>query len=301
MRKLDLIIPGLIGTTVLGIPVAPLAMSGGEGVKLSGVAEIRATYLHLDDDGKNVLQGGEASDYWIFGGWGATDVAWRALNLQADFSAEGNLDETSADDTYQHSYGGGLHVGWRDPELGSFGAFGSAGHVKINNVGGNDPDTVAWGIGLEGQAFFDAFTLYLQAGYLDRETLSSGGDVDALKNAGFGRVVGRYFCGDNLKLESEVSYTQGKMDPDEDNVWILGWGADVEYRLGGTPVSGFVGYTGARYDQDDDSDVLYEHRVGFGVRVYFGQESLIANDRHGASFDLPRYLEWNGQIAGALE
>jgi hypothetical protein len=47
--------------------------------------------------------------------------------------------------------------------------------------------------------------------------------------------------------------------------------------------------------------VLYEHRIGFGVRVYFGQESLRANDRHGASLDLPRYLEWNGQIAGALE
>lgn len=125
--------------------------------------------------------------------------------------------------------------------------------------------------------------------------------MDALKNAGFGRAVGRYFCGDDFKLEAAVSYTQGKMDPDEDKVWILGWGADVEYRLGATPVSGFVGYTGARYDQSDDSDVLYEHRIGFGVRVYFGQESLKANDRNGVSLDLPRYLEWNGQIAGALE
>ena len=114
-------------------------------------------------------------------------------------------------------------------------------------------------------------------------------------------MVGRYFCGDDFKLESEVSYTQGKMDPDEDNVWILGWGAELEVRLGGMPVAGFVGYTGARYDQDDDSDVLYEHRIGFGVRAYFGHESLKANDRHGASLDLPRTLEWNGQIAGALE
>jgi hypothetical protein len=53
--------------------------------------------------------------------------------------------------------------------------------------------------------------------------------------------------------------------------------------------------------QDDDQDVLYEHRIGFGVRAYFGQESLESNDRHGASLHLPRYLEWNGQIAGALE
>jgi hypothetical protein len=257
--------------------------------------------LHLDDNGKKVIQDGEASDYWTLMGGGALDVAWRALNLQADFSAEGNLDEKSADDTYQHSYGGGLHVGWRDPERGSFGAFGTVGHVKINNVGGDDPDTVAWGAGLEGQAFFDPFTLYLQAGYLDREPRSSGGDVDALKNAGFGRAVGRYFFGGDFKLEAEASYTQGEMDPDEDNVWILGWRAAAEYRLGGTPVSGLLGYTGARYDQDDDSDVLYEHRIGFGVRFYFGQESLETNDRNGVSLDLPRYLEWNGQIAGALE
>jgi hypothetical protein len=175
------------------------------------------------------------------------------------------------------------------------------GSVQINNVGDNDPDTVVFGVGLEGQLFFDSLTLYLQGGYLDRQSIASGGDVDALKNAGFARLVGRYFLGDHLKLEPEVSYTQGKMDPDVDKVWILGWGADVEYRLGDTPVSGFVAYTGAHYDQSDDDDKLYEHRIGFGVRVYFGQESLEANDRHGVSLDLPRYLEWNGQIAGALE
>ena len=296
-------IRGLVGFALVGVLVASPAMgeAGSEGVKLSGKGKFLATYLNLDDDGKNVIQGGEASDYWTLGGGGALDVAWRALHLQADFSAEENLDEKSADDTYRHSYGGGLHVGWRDPERGSFGAFGSVGHVKINNVGGSDPDTVAWGVGLEGQAFFDPFTLYLQAGYLDRESLSNGGDVDALKNAGFGRAVGRYFYGDDFKLEAEAAYTQGKMDPDVDTVWILGWGIDAEVRLGGTPVSGFVGLTGTRYDQDDDSDVLYEHRIGFGVRVYFGQESLKANDRNGVSLDLPRYLEWNGQIAGALE
>ena len=294
-------IRGLIGSAVAGFLAASPAMAGDEGVKLSGRGEFLATYLHLDDNDKDVIQGGEASNYWLLGGGAALDVAWRALNLQADFSAEGTLDEKSADDTYQYSYGGGLHVGWRDPERGSFGAFGAVGNVKIHNLGDNDSDTVAWSVGLEGQAFFDPFTLYLQGGYLDREPLSSGGDIDALKNAGFGRVVGRSFCGDDFKLEAEVSYTQGKMDPDEDNVWILGWGAEFEYRLGGMPVSGFVGYTGARYDQSDDSDVLYEHRIGFGVRAYFGQASLKANDRRGASLDMPRTLEWNGQIAGALE
>ena len=248
-----------------------------------------------------MIQGGEASNLWTLGGGGALDVAWGALNLQADFLAEGNIDETSANDTYLRSYGGGLHFGWRDPELGSFGGFGGAGDVRINSVDEPDPDTTVWAAGLEGQAFFDRFTLYLQSGYLDRETLASGGDPGALKDAGFGRALGRYFLRDDLKLEAETSYAQGKMDPDSDKVWILGWGTELEYRLGSLPLSGFFRYTGARYDQSDDKDVLYEHRIGFGVRVYFGRESLLANDRHGASLEMPHYLEWNGQTAGALE
>jgi hypothetical protein len=294
-------IPRRIGFAVLGVLIAFSAMGEDTGVKLSAKGEFAANYLHLDDDAKGVIQGGEASDYWLLGGGGALGVAWRGLNLQADFSAEGTLDERSADDTYLHSYGGGLHVGWRNPERGYFGAFGSAGNFEINNVGGGDPDTVAWGAGIEGQIYFEPATLYLQAGYLDRESLSSGGDIDALKNAGFARAIGRAFIGDNFKSEVEISYTQGKMDPDVDTVWILGWGVDAEYRPNGWPVSGFVGYTGARYDQDDDSDVLYEHRIGFGVRFYFGPATLRDNDRNGVSLDLPRYLEWNGQVAGALE
>jgi hypothetical protein len=91
------------------------------------------------------------------------------------------------------------------------------------------------------------------------------------------------------------------MDPDEDNVFIPGWGAGVEARLPGTPFSGFVRYTGAYFFQDDDSDKLVESRIGFGVRFYFGQPTLKANDRRGVSLDLPRYLEWGGITGGPLE
>lgn len=276
-------------------------MGGTEGVALSARGEFLATYLHLDDRGDRVIQGGEASNLWTLGGGGWLDAAWRALHLQLDFSGEGTVNHTSADDTYLGSLGGGLHAGWRDPELGSLGLFGAVGNVWINDEDGRDPETIAWGVGLEGQVFFDATTLYLQSGYLDRESVSSGGDIDALKNAGFVRGVARYFWGDALELEAEASFAAGKMDPDEDDVVIVGWGAELEYRLRDTPVAGFVSYTGAYYNQDDDKDELFEHRIGFGVRIYFGRGSLLANDRHGASLDLPRYLEWNGQIAGALE
>jgi hypothetical protein len=283
-----------------GLLVVCSAAAGDTGVELSGRGEFRATYLDLDG-GPGVIQSGEASDYWTVGGGGALDAAFGALNVQADFSGEATLDEGSANDTYQGSYGGGLHAGWRDPERGALGVFGAAGEFYINNETGPNTDNVAWVVGGEGQAYFDAVTLYLQAGYLDREPVSSGGDLDALKNAGFVRGVGRYFPTDDLKLELEGSYAQGKMDPDEDNVWIAGWGAEAEYRMRDRPIAGFVRYTGSHYNQDDDTDELTEHRFGFGFRVYFGRETLRAHDRRGASLDLPRYLEWNGQVAGALE
>jgi hypothetical protein len=295
----------LIGPFLIGALLARPARAGGDGLELSGQAEFIATYLRFDDIHKDetdpVVQPEEARNLWPLGGGGALDAALGHLHLQADFSGEINVHNRSDDDTYLGSFGGGLHPGWRDPELGSLGAFAAMGQFGINDLDGPTRTTYAWGVGLEGQIFFDPATLYLQAGYLDREPLSSGGDVNALKNAGFGRVVGRWFCGEDLELDLEASYAQGKMDPDGDNVHIGGWGAGVEARWPGTPLAGFLRYTGAYYFQDDDSDKLLETRIGFGVRVYFGQPSLKANDRHGVSLDLPRYLQWNGVTAGPLE
>lgn len=291
----------LVGPALVGALLATPALGADDCcLMLSGEGELIASYLHLDDtDG--VIQPDEASNLWTLGGRGALDAYLGVWHLQTDFSGEGTVHNRSADDTYMGSFGGGLHAGWRDPELGSLGAFGAMGQFKINDLDGADRTSYAWGVGLEGQLFLDSTTLYLQSGYLDREALSSGGNINALKNAGFVRGVGRYFWTDNFMLQAEGSYAQGKMDPDRDNVLIAGWGAEMEYRLANTPIAGFLGYTGAYYFQDDDVDKIWEHRIGFGVRVYFGERSLKASDRHGASLDLPRYLQWNGVIAGPLE
>jgi len=290
----------LAGPALVGALLATPALGADDGLKLSGEGEFIATYQNLNG-GPGVIQPGEASNLWTLGGGGALDAALGSLHLQTDFSGEGNLNSRSSDDTYLGSFGGGFHAGWRDPEIGSLGAFGTVGKFRIHDSGNRDPKSVAWGVGLEGQLYFDPATLYLQAGYLDRQPVANGGDKDALKNAGFVRLIGRYFIGDDFKIQAEGSYAQGKMDPDGDNVFIGGWGAELEYRLANTPVAGFVKYAGAYYFQDDDSDKLWDNRIGFGVRVYFGQPSLKANDRRGTSLDLPRYLQWQGVIAGPLE
>ncbi len=291
----------LVAPALAGVLLATPAPGADDGVKLSGKGEFIASYVHFKEYDQGVIQPEEASNLWTVGGGGALDAAHGAWHLQTDFSGEGTVHNRSADDTYLGSFGGGLHAGWRDPEFGSLGVFGAGGNLSINDQVGSNRNTVAWGIGAEGQLYLDWATLYAQTGYLDREPVSSGGDVNALKNAGFVRLVGRFFCGDDFRLQAEGSYAQGKMDPDGDNVLIPGWGAEVEYRLPHTPVSGFLGYTGAYYFQDDDTDKLLETRISFGVRVYLGQPSVKANDRHGVSLDLPRYLQWNGVTAGPLE
>jgi hypothetical protein len=295
----------LIGPLLIGALLARPARAGDDGLELSGRGELTASYLHLDGLGDSaaspVVQPEEAANLWPLGAGGALDAALGHLHLQADFSGEINVHNRSDDDTYLGSFGGGLHPGWRDPDLGSLGVFWGMGQLGINDQGGPTRTTYAWGVGLEGQIFFDPATLYLQAGYLDREPLSSNGDINALKNAGFGRALGRFFPCDDLALEIEGSYAQGKMDPDGDTVHIGGWGAGVEARWPGTPLAGFLRYTGGYYFQTDDSDKLLETRIGFGVRLYFGQPTLKVNDRRGVSLELPRYLQWSGVTAGPLE
>lgn len=285
---------------LIGCPFAAGAAGPPARPKLSLRGEIGATYLYLDG-GSGVVQSDEAGDFWLLGGGAALDAAWDKWHIQADFGGEGNINERSANDTYLDSYGGGLHFNLRDPERGSVGIFSGLGTVETNDLNAPDPETLSWIVGGEGQIYFEPVTLYLQAGYADRQSIRSGGDVDVLKNAGFGRAVARYFPCDQVELSAETSYTQGRMDPDEDLVWILGWGAGAEWRPRGWPVSGFVDYLGAHYDQKDDNDQLDEHRIMFGLRFYFGQETLKANDRHGASLDLPRWLQLSGQTGGVLE
>ena len=296
----------LIGPFLIGALLArPVRSGADEPLELSGTGELIATYLHLDEIQKDpaspVIQPEETDNLWTLGGRGAGDAALGSWHLEAEFSGEGTVHHADKDDTYGGSLGGALHAGWRNPEFGSLGLFGGAGNLKINDLDAKDRQTVMFGVGVEGQLFFDPVTLYAQVGYLDRQTALNGGDKNVLKNAPFGRLVVRYFPCENVALDLEGSYAQGKMDPDEDDVFIPAWGLGVEGRWPGTPLSAFVSYKGAYFFQNDDNDKLFENRIGFGVRVYFGQPTLKANDRHGVSLDMPRYLQWGGVTGGPLE
>jgi hypothetical protein len=292
----------LIGPFLVGALLArPVRSGADEPLELSGTGEVIASYLNLSDFSSSVLQPEEAKNLWTMGGRGALDAALGSLHLEAEFSGEGTVHNADQDDTYLGSFGGALHAGWRNPEVGSLGAFGGAGNLKINDFDGKDRRTIAYAVGGEGQLYFDPVTLYAQVGYLDRETAKHGGDKNVLKNAPFFRLVGRFFPCDDVEFNLQAAFAHGKMDPDEDNLFLGDWAAGVEARIPGIPLSGFLQYTGAYYFQDDDSDKLLESRIGFGLRFYFEERSLKANDRRGVSLDMPRYLQWGGITGGPLE
>ncbi|MCA9511271.1 MAG: hypothetical protein R3E88_15570 [Myxococcota bacterium] len=280
------------------------ARAGAEGrglpAPVSGVGEVRATYLRFSDPNGDVLQGGEARDLWAVGADASIDVAFGDVHVQADLGGDAGTRTRRADDTYEGSFGAAVHANVRDFRLGAIGVFGSLGRLAIHDLDARDPHSNVWSIGLEGAAFFPRATVVAQAGYLDR-THSRGADPDALESGRLARGELRWFPRDTVRLAAGAGYVGGRMDDDDDHVWVIDWLGEAEALVPGSRVAGFVRYAGGYYHQSDDTDSLVEHRVVFGLRAYFGEATLIAHDRDGATFEAPRALEWNGVIAGPLE
>ena len=289
----------VLAAFVASLATSPASAADGAFV-VTGVGELRTSYVRFSDPDGDVLEPGESHHLWSVGAGGSVDVAIGAVHVQADFGGDTVPRRSNADDTVEGSYVGGLHVGVRDPERGAIGLFGSAGKISIRDQGAGDAGSVPWSIGLEGAAFFDRATTVLQGGYVDRDSLPDS-DPDALKNASFVRTELRLFPRDDVRLAGSIGLMRGRMDADDDAVYAIDWSAGAEGLIPGAPVSGFLRYAGAYFDQSDDNDVLVDHRIVFGLRYYFGTTSLIAHDRNGASFELPRTMEWNSVIAGPLE
>jgi hypothetical protein len=165
------------------------------------------------------------------------------------------------------------HLYYRDPERFSAGAFGTYGIVEGYNI---------WCGGLEGQYFFDRVTAYAQGGY---RTIDTG----VGNNEWYVRGIGRWFPTDNLRLEGEIGYAWLSIEdnPTDRTLNTLFWTATAEYRFDHMPLGVFAQYRGATY-YHDEAPALFPNAYNaavFGVRAHLGSDSLIDNDRRGASYD----------------
>jgi len=245
---------------------------------------------------------------WPLGGAGRGNW-WVVPNasIQLDAQAEGTQSSIPSDQlapgfsgkfsTLSYLIGG--HVNFRDQRTGLLGAFGG-----IGDAGGNvatasfNNNGVRHGlIGLEGQYYLNALTLYGQAGYDATMTTGNIAFFNSI-HAWFLRGTGRYFIYPSFMIEGTAQYANGAVQhtapsifPGTDfKTWL--WRAKAEWRPGMVPFSIFAVYQGSRTDYGNNlvfgttSERVSDNRVMGGVRLYMGQDTLLANDRAGATLDI---------------
>ncbi len=192
------------------------------------------------------------------------------------------------------------HGAWRDPNVGTLGLFGVI--AKSNDITYYGGSMIEGLIGAEGQYYWGNVTLYGQVGYMG--TLDNNLAYTyavAPENTWFVRGVGRYFFTPDDKVQGEVGFAQsgsvcaynncasdGSASPS-----YLTWGAKYEHRFMGTMWSVVVEYAGFRVAGTSNYEGPYpvtSNNVMGGIKLSFGQPTLLAEDRHGATFDVPTFL-----------
>jgi hypothetical protein len=247
---------------------------------------------------------------WVLGGAGRANW-WATPNFsfQLDGQAEGT--QYKLPDAFAFAGVSGRtstlawlvagHANWRDPQrglVGIFGGFGDAGGDALTVVGTNTGARHGL-IGAEGQIYWNMLTFYGQAGY---DSTIGMGDAGFVSNVHqwFVRGTGRYFLGPNMMLEATGQYASGTIEhglffgagPNSDFNTLL-WRVKGEWRPGLMPFSVFALYEGSRSDIDtlpfggpSFTEKVTDNRVMAGVRVYLGDDTLLDNDRHGATLDI---------------
>ncbi|UVK36489.1 hypothetical protein LHFGNBLO_003407 [Mesorhizobium sp. AR10] len=177
-----------------------------------------------------------------------------------------------------YGYGGAVHGYWRDPSAYALGGFASL--TGYGGDGFGDADIYSFAVGPEAQAYFGNVTVYGQVYY---GQLRASGSPEHIDNWG-GRGVVRYFAQDNLRFDAELGFSRlSVFGTDLDTVT----GAlQAMYRFSGTPVSVF-----GRYQLDHisaDGTDLNVHKYVIGLRASFGSDTLLDEDRNGATMDTYR-------------
>jgi hypothetical protein len=220
------------------------------------------------------------------------------LPLRQDWSAQIDIEglstftsRTNGEDNLQTYFITGLHMAWRDPARGAFGAFGAVG----SSNGGSEENSTFYLAGLEAQRYIGNLTLYGQGGFFNANDETEG---DVMTKAWFVRGVGRYFFNPNARLQVELSYANGEKRDGGDEIKVVNWGVRFDRALDERPVSWFLAYDGLRLKEEDH---VTDHRFIAGLSFRFGTGSLLENDRRGTTFDLPDIGRWTGYTVAVVD
>lgn len=235
----------------------------------------------------------DATDDVGVGGGEARVNIWYTPNFSAQFDLQGEAAGSYSnccvgDHKYRLEGMLGVHLAVRNPNSGAFGIFGAVSANRNLAEADTHPAPMSnWWLGLEGQMYMGNSTLYGQVGVADW----IGGSINegALQNIWFARGVYRYFLTPNSMVSAELAYLTGTdvTDRERRNYWS--WAARYEQGIQGSLWSWYLEYAGMSGHNKPDSYKSDYHMFLIGMRTYFGQGTLLANDRSGATFDLPKF------------
>jgi hypothetical protein len=144
-------------------------------------------------------------------------------------------------------------------------------------IGGTHLDVKGNFLGIEGQGYFNRFTLYGQAGQTQwKRSAAPDSDRDYLATAEL-----RYFVGPDFRVDGTLNYMRQKEN--YGYKWDqVAYGVGAEYRLPNRPLSLF-----GKYEYVDEGDNAgfdaTNQRVLLGLKLSFGKASLRQSDRDGLS------------------
>jgi hypothetical protein len=170
--------------------------------------------------------------------------------------------------------GGFAHLYWRDVDHFALGGFAGITQLGLYGMQGR----MLTG-GAEAQSYLGNLTLYGQAAAFSTSRIDNGWlDFDGY----FVRGSARYFATPNLLLQADAQLAEFD---GFDHFAALSLRGLAEYRFSGAP---FAGFASVRWDQiNPDVNRPYSSTtVMFGIRAYFGSDSIKANDRRGAPMDV---------------
>ncbi|QKC83390.1 hypothetical protein EB232_18775 [Mesorhizobium sp. NZP2077] len=234
-------------------------------------------YVEAYLGGLYLTSGGEHESATTAGGAGRVnfpiDPRW---NIQADAF----VDSLWVQSQNLDGYGGAVHAYWRDPSSYALGGFTSVTGYGGDVVSGEN--LYSFAVGPEAQAYFGNVTVYGQIYY---GQLRATGQSEHFDNWG-GRGVVRYFAQDNLRFDAELGYSRISLGGESLNT-VTG-ALQAMYRFSGTPLSVFGRYQLDHVSSPGSSGSLNVHKFVIGLRGSFGSDTLLDEDRNGATMDTYR-------------
>ena len=301
-------VAGMASTAIVAVALTGAAATAGSN-KFTGNVSLAVGQSFEDDD----LSIGPFSvfddSYASITGDAQVNVAFSSnINLQLGFTGVGSfVDDNSAIFNVSldrdASFQGDAHLYYRTDRYAA-GVFGGAGVSSGPDlfVFGSPSAEYYW-VGVEGQYYWNTFTLGADVGYLDSTSdhLNFGipGDDLFLNNAWFADVDARWYVSPKFALSGNVGYISGDAAFGFLDVETWHWGAKAEYwPEEKEPLSLWIAYEGRTTNFDPsfstfevDKDV---HTVKVGITFHFGVDegNSLAQDREGPP--------WNNTDYGAI-